>query len=110
MYDLPKDWFVHSVRYDVEESDSWKDSPSGPMSVEVTGVRISANDGVNITKDNQSDVSKAVMYVSPKYSSFNDFVKGNYVTYNGVRYRIAAIHRYTQPTSDVIHHWRLELV
>lgn len=110
MYDLPESWFIHSVQYDIEESDGWQAVQADSSSIGVTGVRISANQGFLKSKDNEADTSTSVMYVSPKYSSFTDFAKGNYVTYDGVRYLITKIHRYTQPTSDKVHHWRLELV
>lgn len=108
-FKLPKNLFPHSVTYIKKATvGGWKPEPE--ERTEVTGVKISTSDGLMQTNQEIKSSARAVMFVSPDWSNYTDFEAGQFVEYNGERYAIGQIHTYSQPTSNLPYHWKVELI
>lgn len=114
MYDLPQEFFPHDVTIVTPDGgwDEW-DVPSEPQKpvtdVIVTGVKVSTTISGSRSNTSLSDTSNAIMYVSPQWSSKTDFEKGQEIHHDGQKYVIGKIHTLSQPYSNDVHHWKVEL-
>lgn len=107
---LPKAWFIHSIKYIVSDNgNGWDEATDNE--IEVNGVRVSSpTKSFSSTTTTVTDTSRAILFVHPQHSTHVDFKKGNYIEFDGQRYMIGEVKRFSSATANVVSHWEIGLV